>query len=176
MISILSIINLQQGFMINQDNFAFREAVGYLVRKTHQTSVALFAKHTQKLDITPVQFAVLCALAEMPLQDQTTLAQEVALDAATIGSVITRLEAKKWIKRSSDLADKRRRLLTITKTGLAVLQMANPKVVHVQVELLQSLNDTEKKLFLRLLKKLLYEQYDIDPGYIEPLQKKRLTK
>ena len=79
-------------------SFDFRHAPGHLIRRAHQLSVAIFMEETTGFDVTPVQFAILNALLADPGEDQVTLARKVAFDAATFGSVITRLEARGWVR------------------------------------------------------------------------------
>ena len=81
------------------DRFAFEQAPGHLIRRAHQIAVAVFAEEVGAHAVTPVQFAILNALMQRPGVDQVTLAQRVAFDAATIGSVIGRLEKKGWLRR-----------------------------------------------------------------------------
>src|SRR6187549_3030018 len=94
--------------------FDFDRAPGPLIRRAHQVAVAIFMEETGGSDVTPVQFAILNALIEDPGEDQVTLAAKVAFDAATFGSVIGRLEARGWVRREADAADKRRKLLWVT--------------------------------------------------------------
>ena len=68
--------------------FDFEHAPGHLVRRAHQLAVALFMEETAAFEVTPVQFAILNALIDIPGEDQVTLAARVAFDAATSGSVI----------------------------------------------------------------------------------------
>src|SRR3712207_9180186 len=57
------------------------------------------------------------SLMDDPGEDQVTLAAKVAFDAAPFGSVIGRLEAKGWVRRKPDAADRRRKLLWVTPAG-----------------------------------------------------------
>ena len=99
------------------NRFIFEQAPGHLIRRAHQISVAVFADEVGAHAVTPVQFAILNLLLGQPGIDQITLAQGVAFDAATIGSVIGRLEKKGWLRRQPDVADRRRKLLWLTPEG-----------------------------------------------------------
>ncbi len=135
--------------------FDFEHAPGHLVRRAHQLAVALFMEETAAFEVTPVQFAILNALIDIPGEDQVTLAARVAFDAATSGSVIGRLEAKGWIRREVDPQDKRRKLLWVTPEGeLAVAQM-KPGVARVQQRLLAPLAAPEQAQFVDLLARLV---------------------
>lgn len=136
-------------------DFVFEEAAGHLIRRAHQISVALFADGTAAFDVTPVQFAILSVLAREPEIDQITLAQHVAFDAATIGSVVGRLMAKGWVHREPAVRDRRRKLLQLTPQGLAALQGMTANVEEVQSRIVEGLNGAERTQFLALLAKLI---------------------
>jgi DNA-binding MarR family transcriptional regulator len=136
-------------------SFDFAQAPGHLVRRTHQIAVALFMSELASEDVTPVQFALLNAVMDTPGVDQVTLANRVAFDAATSGSVIGRLETKGWVRRESDQLDRRRKLLWLTPAGYdATLQMKR-SVDLVQEKILGPLNAEEAQTLLALLTKLV---------------------
>jgi DNA-binding MarR family transcriptional regulator len=135
-------------------SFDFTQAPGYLIRRAHQTSMAIFAEELASYEVTALQFAILQALVEEPGADQITVAQRVALDAATSGSVIMRLEERGWLRREASSTDKRRKLLWLTPEGeKQALDMKKP-ARKVQQRLLETLDEEEKQQMLRLLKKV----------------------
>ncbi len=135
--------------------FDFEHAPGHLVRRAHQLAVALFMEETAAFEVTPVQFAILNALIDIPGEDQVTLAARVAFDAATSGSVIGRLEAKGWIRREVDPQDKRRKLLWVTPEGEQAVAQMKPGVARVQQRLLAPLAAPEQAQFVDLLARLV---------------------
>ena len=142
-------------------SFNFGEAPGHQIRRAHQLSIALFMEETAGFDVTPVQFAILNALIDDPGEDQITLAGRVAFDAATSGSVIGRLEAKGWVRREADPADRRRKLLWVTPDGQQVALQMKRAVSKVQMRLLGPLSDAERKQFGVLLAKLIAGHEDM---------------
>ena len=68
--------NLSQTFDDSPMNksFDFAKAPGHLVRRAQQIAVALFMAELAKEDVTPVQFAILNAVMDIPGIDQITLA------------------------------------------------------------------------------------------------------
>jgi MarR family transcriptional regulator, lower aerobic nicotinate degradation pathway regulator len=132
----------------------YDQAPGYLIRRAHQTSMAIFADELAVYEVTALQFAILQALVDEPGADQITVAQRVALDAATSGSVIMRLEERGWLRREASNTDRRRKLLWLTPEGEKfALEMKKP-ARKVQQRLLSALNDSEKQQFLSMLKKI----------------------
>lgn len=135
-------------------SYDFANAPGHLIRRAHQVSVALFMQEAAGHDVTQVQFAILNALIDRPGLDQVTLAQAVALDAATSGSVIGRLEAKGWIRRERDASDRRRRLLWVTEAGQSVVTALMVPIARSQERLMAPLDGRERSELTRLLRKV----------------------
>ena len=105
--------------------------------------------------LTLPQFAILNALQDQPAIDQVTLAQRVAFDAATIGSVIGRLERKGWLRREAADADRRRKLLWLTEEGERAAAAMGPVVALAQQRILEPLSDAEQQQLTALLDKLI---------------------
>ena len=143
-------------------SFNFSDAPGHQIRRAHQLSVALFMEETAGFDVTPVQFAILNALMDDPGEDQITLAGRVAFDAATSGSVISRLEAKGWVRREADPTDRRRKLLWVTEPGREVALQMKRAVSKVQSRLIEPLSRDEREQFAALLGKLIAGHDEIE--------------
>ncbi|NML45892.1 MarR family transcriptional regulator [Ramlibacter sp. G-1-2-2] len=136
-------------------SFDFRTAPGHLIRRAHQLSWAIFMEETSGFDVTPVQFSILNALLEDPGEDQVTLARKVAFDPATFGSVIGRLEARGWVRREPDAADRRRKLLWVTPLGAETAQKMRRPVAKVQQRILDPLDAGEREQLMALLDRLV---------------------
>ena len=136
-------------------SFDFAHAPGHLIRRAQQIAVAEFARETADHDVTPVQFAFMHAMMDTPGVDQITLANRVAFDAATSGSVIGRLEAKGWVRREADVQDRRRKLLHVTPAGAAALRRMNAAVERAQQSMLAPLKPQDQATFMRLLAQLV---------------------
>jgi DNA-binding MarR family transcriptional regulator len=135
-------------------SFDFSQAPGYLIRRAHQTSMAIFAEELGSYEVTALQFAIMQALVDEPGADQITVAGRVALDAATSGSVIMRLEERGWLRREASAVDKRRKLLWLTPEGeKAAMEMKKP-AKKVQQRLLSALTDEEQLQFVAMLKRI----------------------
>ena len=128
---------------------------GHLIRRLQQIAVALFVMECEALDLTPIQYASLTAIREVPDLDATRLSSLVALDRATLAKVIERLEAKGWILRTSSPRDKRVKLLRITQKGRNVLAAAEPGVRRCQRRILAPLAEENRQSFMRMLERLV---------------------
>ena len=136
-------------------SFDFAHAPGHLIRRAQQIAVAEFAREAVAHDVTPVQFAFMNAMMDTPGVDQITLANRVAFDAATSGSVIGRLEAKGWVRREADAQDRRRKRLFVTPEGASALRRMNAAVERAQQKILAPLAAKDQEMFMRLLAQLV---------------------
>lgn len=125
---------------------------GHLIRRLHQISTGLFQDRMAALgfDLTPVQFGALATLRDRPDVDQATLAGLIALDRATIGGVLDRLEGKGLVTRRVDPADRRARRVRLTAEGEALLARALPHVEALQTDILAGLDLDERRQFVAL--------------------------
>jgi DNA-binding MarR family transcriptional regulator len=128
---------------------------GHLIRRLQQIAVALFVAECEALDLTPIQYASLTVIRDVPDLDVTRLSSLIALDKATLAKVIERLEAKGWIFRESSDADKRVKLLRITPKGRKVLAAAEPGVRRCQRRIMAPLAEVDRQSFMRLLERLV---------------------
>jgi DNA-binding MarR family transcriptional regulator len=128
---------------------------GHLIRRLQQIAVALFVAECEALELTPVQYASLTAIRDVPDLDVTRLSSLVALDKATLAKVIERLEAKGWIRRTSSDDDKRVKLLSVTPKGRKALTAAEPRVRRCQRRILAPLAEEERQRFMKMLERLV---------------------
>lgn len=136
-------------------NLPIHHMPGHYVRRLQQVHVSLFADEVKDLDLTTVQFAALTAVSIRPDIDQATLSALIGYDRATMGGVVDRLEAKGWIKRSSDASDRRVKRLSVTPAGHKVLRDVGPAVRKVQERLVEALTPDEQRAFEALCRKIL---------------------
>jgi DNA-binding MarR family transcriptional regulator len=130
-------------------------APGYLFRRMQQIAVSIFVEECRAYDLTPVQFAALVAIHTHPGIDATRLSAVIAFDRSTLGNVIERLETKLHIERKPAPADRRVKLLYLTKTGAAALRDIIPSVDRAQARMLEPLKPADRKTLLALLSQLV---------------------
>jgi DNA-binding MarR family transcriptional regulator len=130
-------------------------APGHLIRRCQQIAVAIFMEETRDFDLTPVQYAALVVVRAQPGVDQTRLVNLIALDRSTIGNVVTRLEAKKFIARRPGTADRRTKLLYPTALGGATLDAIAGAVDAAQRRILTPLAPAERRQFMTMLTRLV---------------------
>jgi MarR family transcriptional regulator, lower aerobic nicotinate degradation pathway regulator len=128
---------------------------GHYIRRLQQIAVAVFLQETESSGITPVQYAALQTVANVPGVDQRTLARTIGLDTSTIAAVIDRLEARGLMQRSASPDDRRVRLLSLTPDGREALQAVLPAMQRAQERILEPLPVAERAEFMRMLRTLV---------------------
>ena len=136
------------------------DMAGHLIRRLHQQSTQIFVQRTAAagFELTPVQFAALCAIHAHPDTDQAFVAELIGYDRATIGGVIDRLEKKGWIRRIVSERDRRARELSLSDDGLRVLSALRPIVEGLQSDILQPLSDVDQACFVNLLRQMVLQR------------------
>ena len=130
-------------------------APGYLFRRMQQIAVSIFIEECRACDLTPVQYAALIAIHTHPGIDATRLSAVIAFDRSTLGNVIERLETKRYIERKPSRGDKRVKLLSLTRSGAALLRDIVPSVDRAQARMLQPLKPADRRTLLALLTQLV---------------------
>ena len=141
--------------MTPSKNLEIHNMAGHLIRRLNQISTSVFQDRVKAsgYDLTPVQFAALNAIYANPGIDQASLAGLIAYDRATIGGVVDRLEAKKFVLRKVSPRDRRARELSLSQAGETALGALTPVVRAMQADMLAGLSASERSEFLRLAKK-----------------------
>ena len=124
---------------------------GHLIRRAHQAHDAVFAEITAGYDVTSPQMAALSAIRWNPGIDLSSLAEFIGYDAATIGSLVNRLVAKRLVSRRVGKHDRRTRQLTLTPRGEAFTDLVFRQASYVESELLAVLADEERRVLMDLL-------------------------
>jgi DNA-binding MarR family transcriptional regulator len=132
-----------------------RRTPGHLIRRSHQVAVALFMEDLADQDITPVQLAALTAVVDEDDLDATRLAELVAFDRSTVGSVLERLETKGWIEREYRDGDRRTKRLHATAAGRAKVRSLTEAMRDSQERLLAVFEPDEQVRFQELLAKFI---------------------
>lgn len=130
------------------------EMPGHLLRRCQQIAVSIFLQQCQAVELTPLQYVVLSALAHAGPLDQSRLGGLTALDRTTIGTVIAKLEARNLVVRRQSDQDRRFNVITCTGAGRALLDRARPMVEDAQARILAPLDADEQARFLGYLKRV----------------------
>ncbi len=128
---------------------------GHHIRRLQQIAVAIFLQETEGTGVTPVQYAAMQTVANVPGTDQRSLARSIGFDTSTIAGVVDRLEARGLLQRSASPDDRRVRLLTLTPEGQALLDEVTPGMQRAQLRMLAPLPKEQRADFMRMLRVLV---------------------
>jgi len=133
---------------------------GFLIRRLHQIHVALFQKRCAAFEITPLQYSLLSALAERGTADQTTLADDVALDRTTTTGALKRLQSRNFIERSIQHRDRRAQICRLTKAGAALLRQMEASARAAHRETVADLSKIDQKRFIAMMQRIVAASSD----------------
>ncbi|EPC01676.1 MarR family transcriptional regulator [Litchfieldella anticariensis FP35 = DSM 16096] len=138
----------------SEQGYDFSEQVGHLLRKAYQRHTAIFQRHSCDKQLTAIQFVTLCTVMEHGPSSLTEIVNATAIDPATIRGVIKRLKARDWIMLSTDPADQRKVMVSITPHGENLVEEMVPRAQHVTDLTMGNLNPAERVALLHLLAKM----------------------
>lgn len=133
---------------------------GYLVRRLHQITVAIFLEEMSELDLTPVQFGAMTIIASRPGIEQSVLGEELGIDRVNTGDVVLRLVKNGHARREVSARDRRYKEVYLTAGGEEILAKGSERMKRVQTRLLSSLDPSERKMFMELMIKLIESNND----------------
>jgi DNA-binding MarR family transcriptional regulator len=133
---------------------------GFLLRRAHQISAAVFEDECRSLALTPAQFGVLTVLKAHPGLGQSSLARALGFDKVTVLRVLRGLQARGFVQRDAAEGNKRSISVMLTDAGHEVLRQAQKPAEKAYRRLLAPLDDTQRVQLLDLLQLLTGELED----------------
>lgn len=128
-----------------------------LLRRLIALETPILAAH----DMSMWGYSVLVALDESPVRTQAALAEAIGADKTRIIPTLDELQAKGYIERRPDPADRRARLLAITEAGRALKDAVQMEIQRGEERWLSVLSAAERRAFLRALHEMT--RVDGDP-------------
>lgn len=127
---------------------------GFLLRRAHQISAAIFERACAELNLTPAQYGVLTVVAGQAGIDQTSLARALAFDKVTVLRVLRGLEERGLCRREVSATSRRQMAVYLSDEGRRLLRRARQPVQRAYDELLSPLDARERTQFIALLTRL----------------------
>eukprot|EP01041_Mallomonas_annulata_P017018 gene17018-35266_t len=127
---------------------------GFLLRRTHQISAAVFENACASVGLTPAQYGVLSVLAIEPGLDQTRLARALAFDKVTVMRVCKGLEERGLIERRMSEHSRRQMAVVLTPAGTKLLQQARGPAEQAYQRLLSPLTLVQRQQLIVILEAL----------------------
>jgi DNA-binding MarR family transcriptional regulator len=133
---------------------------GFLLRRAHQISAAVFEDECRDLGLTPAQFGVLTVLKSHPGLGQSSLARALGFDKVTVLRVLRGLETRGLVARAPAPDNKRNVSVALTTEGLAMLAQAQKPAERAYKRLLAPLDKEQQGQLIELLQLLTGELED----------------
>ena len=128
---------------------------GFLLRRAHQISAALFLEEVAGSGITTTQYGAMVALRARGSLDQIGIATLVGIDRSTTALVVSKLEESGYIERHDDKIDKRRKVITLSRSGHAVLDQVSLPAERARKRALEPFSAKDAAKFLALLERFV---------------------
>jgi len=145
---------------------------GFLLRRAHQISAAVFEDACRELELTPAQFGVLTVLQAHPGLGQSTLSRALGFDKVTVLRVLRGLETRGLLARAPATGNKRNMSVALTPRGAAVLAQAQKPAEKAYKRLLAPLDKTQRAQLVELLQRLTGElEDDARAAFVPPGEK-----
>jgi DNA-binding MarR family transcriptional regulator len=133
---------------------------GFLLRRAHQISAAIFEDECRELGLTPAQYGVLTVLKNHPGLGQSTLARALGFDKVTVLRVLRGLEARGLVERAPAPDNRRNMSVALTRQGAGVLEQAQRPADRAYKRLLAPLDREQQAQLIALLQSLTGELED----------------
>jgi DNA-binding MarR family transcriptional regulator len=133
---------------------------GFLLRRAHQISAAVFEDACRDLALTPAQFGVLTVLQAHPGLGQSNLARALGFDKVTVLRVLRGLETRGLVSRAPAQDNRRNVSVVLTRAGDQVLRQAQKPAERAYKRLMAPLTREQQEQLLDLLQLLTGELED----------------
>lgn len=127
---------------------------GFLLRRAHQISAALFESESRDLGLTPAQFGVLTVLSVAPGIDQSSLARALGFDKVTVLRVLRGLESRGLVQRSFAPDSRRNLAVVLSPQGESLLKEAQKPAELAYHRLMSPLSPEQQQQLVSLLQQL----------------------
>jgi DNA-binding MarR family transcriptional regulator len=140
---------------------ALRDVLGFHITLANITTVALFERHVgQPFNLRKAEFSLLMLLLANGATPAKRLARTLRLSAPNLTMLIDRMQAKHWLRRERNPADRRSQLIVLSPDGLALAKRAQAAAKSMESGLLRRLTRAERAMLIELLTKLAGESAD----------------
>ena len=127
---------------------------GFLLRRAHQISAAVFEEECRSIGLTPAQFGVLTVLQSAPGLDQSSLARALGFDKVTVLRVLRGLEERGLVLRSPAPKSRRNLAVVLSPNGEKLLKQAQQPAERAYERLMTPLSAEQQLQLVALLQQL----------------------
>lgn len=130
------------------------ESLHYLLMKAHTRMHRRIRARAAELGLTSGQPKILEYLLQYGESNQKTIADYCEIEQATVGSILTRMEAAGLVIRAQHEGNRRSLYVALTADGRAAAERMERIFAHEEAEVCAALTEEEQMQFRQLLDKL----------------------
>jgi DNA-binding MarR family transcriptional regulator len=123
-----------------------------------------FSKISLQTDLSPAKYWFLMYLYRKDKATVNDLSNETSITSGATSLAIKSLEAMGHVERIRDKEDRRVVWVSLTRKGKETIEEISHKRAKLCEELLENLTETEKEIFLLIMKKMLTKDNRLDEG------------
>lgn len=127
---------------------------GFLLRRAHQISAAIFENACAHVGLTQAQYGALVVLASQPDIDQSSLGRAMGFDKVTILRVLRGLEERGLVLRSPSTTSRKHLALRLTPEGKRLLKKAERPASEAYEQLMSPFDASQREQLIALLQLL----------------------
>lgn len=132
------------------------ESLHYLLMKAHTRMHRRIRARAAELGLTSGQPKILEYLLQYGESNQKTIADYCEIEQATVGSILTRMEAAGLVVRAQHEGNRRSLYVALTVEGRAAAERMERIFIHEEAEVCAALTMEEQMQFRQLLEKLCH--------------------
>ena len=151
----------------SSDILTLEDFFAYKLSVSSNKISGIFANiYQDKFALSITQWRIMAVLGEFPDSSADDVSNKTQIEKSILSRAINKLLQRKLIQRVFSETDKRRSMLSLTRTGFDVYSEIVPLSYAYQHKLLNCFNSDEKQQFSLLLEKL-YQHADQLPKIID---------
>ena len=121
---------------------------------SNRISSAIAREYSQRFGLGVTEWRVMAVLGRFPGLSAGEVAKRTAMDKVAVSRAVARLLERSLIKREIHSDDRRRSVLALSEVGYSVYDEIAPMALGCEQRLVATLDDEEKAMLDRLLRKL----------------------
>jgi DNA-binding MarR family transcriptional regulator len=134
---------------------SFLDSTWYLLARTGSLAHQHWAAMIAEFDVSPSQYKVLMTLGEAGPLCQQRLAELIGVDPRNTVPIVESLVERGLIEREVDPADRRRRVLDLTRTGRGIVRDLASIGAEIERDILRPLPRADQARLRQMMLKIL---------------------
>ena len=128
--------------------------IGYAITDVSRLMRTVFERRVRASGLTRAQWLVIARLHRHPGLSQSQIADLLEIEKASAGRLIDRMQAKGWLHRERNPADRRSQLIVLSAEGSTLARRAQTAAKTMEQGLLRRLSRAERAMLIELLAKV----------------------